>query len=232
MNNPDLKYLEKEINYEFKNKNNLKMAMTHSSYANEHRMNKLLNNERIEFLGDAVLELVTSEYLFLNFKTLPEGELTKLRASIVCEQSLAYCAKKINLGEFIMLGKGEESCGGRKKDSITSDTMEALIGAIFLDGGITNAKEFILKFILDDMEESQLFFDSKTILQEYLQSKHEKELTYELVGCDGPDHDRKYKVNAVLGDEIIGQGVGRSKKSAEQEAAYNAIKNLKFKNKG
>lgn len=223
----DYNVLESSIGYTFSDKKLLTMSMTHSSYANEHRINKLLNNERLEFLGDAVLEIVTSEFLYLKFPHLPEGRLTKLRASIVCEQSLYYCAREINLGQYILLGKGEERCGGRDKESIISDCLEALIGAIFLDGGFTNVKEFTLKFILNDIEEKQLFYDSKTILQEYVQSMHDNELTYELVSSNGPDHNKEFIVNAVLGGRIMGKGAGRSKKSAEQEAAYDAIKKIK-----
>ena len=226
MNELKQKDLEEKINYQFNNKKNIIMAMTHSSYANENKLKKIYNNERLEFLGDSVLEVVTSEFLYLNFKSLPEGELTKLRASIVCEQSLAHCARNINLNNYILLGKGEERCGGRDKNSIISDALEALIGAIYLDGGITSAKEFIYKFILLDIEDTQLFYDSKTILQEHVQAKHGHELSYELISSDGPDHNREFKINALLGDEIIGQGIGRSKKTAEQQAAYNALKNL------
>lgn len=218
---------EQLIKYKFKNRTILTLAMTHSSYANENRLTKLSNNERLEFLGDAVLEIIASEFLYINFPDIPEGELTKFRASIVCEQSLAYCARKIKLGQYILLGKGEERCGGRDKESIISDGLEALIGALYLDGGIATAKEFINHFILNDLEKKQLFYDSKTILQEYIQSKHTEELSYELVSSNGPDHNKTFIVNAVLSGNIIGQGEGRSKKSAEQEAAYNAIKKIR-----
>mgnify|MGYP003301422051 CR=1 FL=1 len=184
----NLNQLEEKIGYKFKNISLLKTAMTHSSYANEMHLPKHECNERFEFLGDAVLELVSSEFLFFNNSTMPEGELTKLRASMVCEPSLAFCARDIELGEFLMLGKGEEATGGRKRDSITSDAMEALIGAIYLDGGFANAKEFVQKFILTDIEKKQLFYDSKTILQEVVQGEHEQ-LSYVLLDEQGPDQD-------------------------------------------
>ena len=178
MENELLTELEQKIGYQFKDKGLLKHAMSHSSYANERHMGKLKSNERLEFLGDAVLELVTSEYLFHTYPTMPEGDATKMRASIVCEQTLAFCAKAIPLGDYILLGRGEEISGGRTRASITSDACEALIGAIYLDGGFTSAKEFICKFILNDLEHKKLFFDSKTILQERVQAHHDKVLHY------------------------------------------------------
>ena len=207
----------------FEDSSLLETAFTHTSYANEHRLLKISHNERLEFLGDAVLELTTSEYLFENYPEMPEGDATKTRASIVCEQSLAFCAKSIPLGDYILLGKGEELSGGRLRASITSDAFEALIGAIHLDGGFTSAKEFIAKFVLDDLEHKQLFFDSKTILQERIQAHHADTLHYELVGEEGPDHLKQFIVEARLGDRVIGRGVGRTKKAAEQEAAYHAL---------
>ena len=218
-----LKELEEKIGYTFHDKDLLEQAMRHSSYANEHHMGRLQSNERLEFLGDAVLELTTSEYLYEKFPEMPEGDATKTRASIVCEQSLAFCAKSIPLGDYILLGKGEELSGGRLRASITSDAFEALIGAIHLDGGFTSAKEFIAKFVLDDLEHKQLFFDSKTILQERIQAHHADTLHYELVGEEGPDHLKQFIVEARLGDRVIGRGVGRTKKAAEQEAAYHAL---------
>ena len=218
-----LKELEEKIGYTFHDKDLLEQAMRHSSYANEQHMGRLRSNERLEFLGDAVLELTTSEYLYEKFPEMPEGDATKTRASIVCEQSLAFCAKSIPLGDYILLGKGEELSGGRLRASITSDAFEALIGAIHLDGGFTSAKEFIAKFVLDDLEHKQLFFDSKTILQERIQAHHADTLHYELVGEEGPDHLKQFIVEARLGDRVIGRGVGRTKKAAEQEAAYHAL---------
>ena len=166
-----LTQLEKKIGYKFMNDKLLFQALTHSSYANEMKMNKEDNNERLEFLGDAVLELITSEYVYNKHQTLSEGDLTKIRASIVCEQTLSDCAKDMHIGDYLLLGKGEDSSGGRYRESILSDTLEAIIGAIYLDGGFTNAKEFINKNILSNIEERDLFFDSKTILQEIVQNE-------------------------------------------------------------
>ena len=224
-----LRELQDKIGYQFKDESLLKQALTHSSFANEQKINKLNNYERLEFLGDAVLELVSSEFLFNENKDMPEGQLTRLRASMVCEPALAYCARDIDLGSYILLGKGEEATGGRKRDSITSDVMEAVIGAIFLDGGIENAKEYIYHFILSDLENKILFLDSKTILQEEIQKKNTAQLRYELVGETGPDHDKQFSVEAYLDDELIGSGVGRTKKAAEQQAAYEALMKLKGK---
>ncbi|MDO4261249.1 MAG: ribonuclease III [Eubacteriales bacterium] len=215
--------LEEKIGYRFADKGLLRQAMSHSSYVNERHMGKLRSNERLEFLGDAVLELVTSEHLYRHFPQMPEGDATKMRASIVCEQTLAFCARAIPLGDYILLGRGEESSGGRARASITSDACEALIGAIYLDGGFTNAKDFICRFILNDLENKQLFFDSKTILQERIQAHHEESLHYELVGEEGPDHQKSFVVEAMLGEKVIGRGKGRTKKAAEQEAAYHAL---------
>ena len=154
------------IGYQFQTPGLLSQALTHSSYANEKHMKKGSDNERLEFLGDAVLEIVSSEFLYLNYPKLPEGDLTKMRASLVCEPTLAFCTRQLNLGDYLLLGKGEDMTGGRKRKSILSDALEAVIGAIYLDGGFASAKEFILKFILTDIEHKQLFYDSKTILQE------------------------------------------------------------------
>lgn len=230
-NNKRIEEFEKIIGYSFRNKSLISEALTHSSYANEHRLNYMSNNERLEFLGDAVLEISISEYLYNRYPDEPEGYLTKMRASIVCEPTLALCSKDIRLGEFLLLGKGEELTGGRERKSITSDAFEAVIGAIYLDGGFANAKEFIDKFILADIKDKQLFYDSKTILQEIVQAKGDKNLVYKLVGENGPDHNKQFKVNAMLGDEIVGKGIGRTKKAAEQEAAYNAIMTINKKDK-
>lgn len=219
---------EKKISYTFQNKNYLKQALTHSSYANEKHMNKFANNERLEFLGDAVLELVSSEFLFETHKDMHEGELTKLRASMVCEPTLAICAKEIELGKYLFLGKGEDATGGRERDSILSDALEATIGAIYLDGGFTSAKDFIGRFILNDIENKKLFYDSKTILQEIIQGMSKEMLHYELIGEEGPDHNKKFTVEALLGDKSLAVGSGRTKKAAEQAAAYQAI--IKMRN--
>lgn len=231
MTNMDMIYkFEKEIGYQFQNKKILRQALTHSSFSNEKRLDKLANNERLEFLGDAVLELVTSEFIYKKNDKMLEGDLTKLRASIVCEQTLSYCAREIHLGDYILLGKGEAATGGRERNSILSDALEAVIGGIYLDGGFTNAKEFISKYILSDIDNKQLFFDSKTILQEITQSRYKEVLRYELVSEEGPDHNKKFTVVAFIGEEELGTGVGRTKKSAEQEAAYQSILKLRSQN--
>ena len=222
-----LRELEKKIGYEFRDFSLLKRAMMHSSYTNEKNMPKYECNERLEFLGDAVLELVSSEFLFKESPKVSEGELTKTRASMVCEPSLAMCAADIGLGDYLLLGKGEEATGGRLRDSITSDAMEALIGAVYLDGGFTNAKEFIHRFVLTDLEDKKLFYDSKTILQEMMQAQGREPVAYRLVREDGPDHSKSFFVEAVIGKKVYGAGSGRSKKAAEQRAAYEAILRLK-----
>ena len=219
----DIKTFQKEIGYQFQNEHLLVQALTHSSYANEKHMKKLSDNERLEFLGDAVLEIISSDFLYKNYPQKPEGELTKLRASIVCEPTLALCTEAIHLGDYLYLGNGEDLTGGRKRKSILSDALEAVIGAIYLDGGFANAKEFIHRFILKDLENKKLFFDSKTILQERVQAHHDKVLHYELVGEEGPDHQKLFVVEARLGEKVIGRGKGRTKKAAEQEAAYHAL---------
>ena len=225
--NRQLKELEQKTEYEFQNKKLLSQAMTHSSYANEHHMDKSKCNERLEFLGDAVLEVVSSDFLYHKYKRLPEGDLTKLRASIVCEPTLALCAGDICLGEYLLLGKGEEATGGRERNSIVSDAMEALIGAIYLDAGFASAKEFIRKFILNDIEHKQLFYDSKTILQEMVQAMGENPLSYELIREDGPDHNKIFETRALVGETEVGRGTGRTKKAAESMAAYRGILKLR-----
>lgn len=222
----NVKELEEKIGYNFKDSHLLRHAVTHSSYVNEKHMKKADCNERLEFLGDAVLELISSEYLFFENQTMPEGELTKLRASMVCEKALAFCARDLELGSYLLLGKGEDATGGRFRESITSDALEALIGAIYLDGGFANAKEFILKYILNDLEGKRLFYDSKTILQEVIQEEHER-LVYELIGESGPDHDKSFTVEVRVDDKKISTGTGHTKKAAEQEAAYRALLLLK-----
>ena len=226
-----LEELQDKIGYRFQNTDLLKQALTHSSFANEQKINKLKDYERLEFLGDAVLELVSSEFLFRENPQMPEGQLTKLRASMVCEPALAYCAKDIDLGSYILLGRGEEYTGGRYRSSITSDVMEAIIGAIFLDGGIENAKKHIYRFSLSDLENKILFLDSKTILQEEIQKKKDAQLRYELIGESGPDHNKQFTVDAYLNDVLIGSGTGRTKKAAEQQAAYEALLKMKGKHR-
>lgn len=226
----NVKELEEKIGYNFKDSHLLRHAVTHSSYVNEKHMKKADCNERLEFLGDAVLELISSEYLFFENQTMPEGELTKLRASMVCEKALAFCARDLELGSYLLLGKGEDATGGRFRESITSDALEALIGAIYLDGGFANAKEFILKYILNDLEGKRLFYDSKTILQEIVQSNFKEPVSYELLGEKGPDHNKVFEVAVRIGDDRYGVGFGRTKKAAEQEAAYQSILALRKKN--
>ena len=201
--------------------------MRHSSYTNEKHLPKYQCNERLEFLGDAVLELVSSEYLFRESPKMPEGKMTTTRASMVCEPSLALCARDIALGDYLLLGKGEEATGGRKRDSITSDAMEALIGAVYLDGGFTSAKEFIYRFVLNDLEDKKLFYDSKTILQEMVQADLGGEIVYHLTGEKGPDHNKTFSVDVLIGGKVLGSGDGRTKKAAEQQAAYEAILKLR-----
>lgn len=223
----NLKKLETVIGYEFQNQRLLAHALTHSSYANEKHWDKTKCNERLEFLGDAVLELLSSDFLFRNYPTMPEGEMTKLRASLVCEPTLAFCAEAISLGDYLLLGKGEDLTGGRKRPSVVSDAMEAMIGAIYLDGGLANAKEFVHRFILNDIEHKQLFYDSKTILQEIVQAEYKGGLSYELIKEEGPDHNKTFEVCVKMGGRVIGRGTGRTKKAAEQVAAYHGICELK-----
>ena len=225
--NEQLKELEEKISYHFQDKHLLAQALTHSSYANEHRLDHNHCNERLEFLGDAVLEIVTSDFLYHKYTEKPEGDLTKIRASIVCEPTLAYCAEAINLGSYLFLGKGEDATGGRNRNSVVSDAMEAVIGAIYLDGGFASAKEYIHRFILNDIEHKQLFYDSKTILQEIVQSRQDGELSYEILKEEGPDHNKNFTVEARVNGKVMGQGSGHTKKAAEQAAAYQAIRVLR-----
>ena len=217
-----IKEFQEKIGYQFQQEGLLRQALTHSSYANEHRMKKLSDNERLEFLGDAVLEIVTSDFLYHEHTDVPEGELTRVRASIVCEQTLAFCTRALNLGDYLFLGKGEDQTGGRKRKSILSDAFEAIIGAIYLDGGFANAKEFIHRFVLNNVEHMQLFYDSKTILQELIQGKHEQ-LSYKLIDESGPDHDKQFTVAVLVDGERVSEGEGHTKKAAEQQAAYQAL---------
>ncbi|MDO4302767.1 MAG: ribonuclease III [Bacillota bacterium] len=219
-----LKELEEKIGYVFKKKELLKQALTHSSFSNEQKINKFENYERLEFLGDAVLELLSSQFFFENYPEMSEGEMTRLRSSMVCEPALAFCARDISLGQYILLGKGEESTGGRKRDSITSDVMEAVIGAIYLDGGFEQTDQFVKKYILSDLEDKQLFYDSKTILQEKVQ-KMGKSLVYVIVDESGPEHNKMFTVEARVDGKTLGKGQGRNRKSAEQKAAYQVLLN-------
>ncbi len=225
--NTDLASLEAKIQYTFNDKMLLRRALTHSSYINDQKLDKTMDYERTEFLGDAVLELVSSEYLFKKYPTKAEGEMTKLRASMVCEKSLAITAREIGLGEYIYFGRGEEKCGGRDRDSIIADVVEGIIGAIFLDSGIENAKSFINDYVLKDIEHKSLFYDCKTTLQELVQKEKNHELKYIVTSESGPDHNKIFEVQALLDGNVIGAGNGKSKKDAEQNAAYDAILAIK-----
>ena len=218
--------LEGKIGYTFQDKSLIKQALTHSSYANEMRIFKTGNYERLEFLGDAVLELVSSDFLFSKYPAMPEGQLSKLRASLVCEPALYIASKRIELQKYFLLGKGEESTGGRERESIACDIMEAVIGAIYRDSGIEEAKKYIFKFILDNIEQKKSFFDAKSTLQELAQSKLKQSLTYRVVYEVGPEHEKEFGVEALLGEQVVGAGKGRSKKLAEQHAAYEALLKL------
>lgn len=226
--NTNLDEFQNRIGYQFNDINMLKNALTHSSYANEIKLKKVSNNERLEFLGDAVLELTSSDYIYRN-NQMSEGEMSRLRASIVCEPTLAMCARSFGLQKYIMLGKGEELTGGRERDSIISDACEALIGSIYIDGGFANAKEFIEKFILNDLENKKLFYDSKTILQEVVQARG-LDVEYEQISEAGPEHDKTFVVSAKCSDLFHVQASGHTKKAAQQKAAYEALLLLKKRN--
>lgn len=230
LNHQSMEKLEDRIGYCFRDKDLLRQALTHSSFSNEQKIRKCSDYERLEFLGDAVLELVTSEYLFHLYREIPEGELTKMRASMVCEPALAYCARDLELGDYIRLGRGEESTGGRERDSIIADVVEAVIGAIFLDSGLEDAKVFINRFVLNDIENKQLFFDSKSNLQELAQGQIKEEVSYSLLDESGPEHSKSFTVEVRLGGKALAQGSGKTKKAAEQQAAYRAL--MKLRDKG
>lgn len=220
---PKTSALEDRIGYHFRNTYLLECALTHTSYANEQRVRRYEDYERLEFLGDAVLEMVSSDFLYREYPDRREGELTKIRASLVCEPALAYCARDLELDQFIRLGKGEEAGGGRHKDSIISDVCEAVIGAMYLDsGGIEVPRTFILRFILSDLEGKLLFYDAKSILQEVCQ-KDGHELSYSILDEKGPSHMPTYLAAAVIDGKQVSTGSGRSKKAAEQNAAYQAL---------
>ena len=223
----ELNELQESIGYHFENTNLLFQALTHSSYANEQKINKRGDYERLEFLGDAVLELVSSHYLYQKYPDKKEGEMTKMRASMVCEPALAYCASAIHLEKYLILGKGEEATGGRYRESIIADVMEAIIGAIYLDSGLEAAKAHIEKYILNNPEEKEIFYDSKSVLQEIVQRDNVGELRYEICGEKGPEHDKIFESAVYVGDKKLGEGSVRTKKAAEQKAAYQAILELK-----
>ena len=217
--------LQNKIGYQFKNPALLNEALTHSSYANEHKSQHIKYNERLEFLGDSVLSIVVSDYIYKNCPELPEGELTKLRASLVCEKSLYEFAKKIDLGKCLILSKGERNNGGADRPSILSDAFEALIAAIYIDGGITPASKHILNFVIPAIKNSKKkkINDYKTTLQEIIQKNPGEKLEYVLVKESGPDHNKHFVVEVHLNSNVIGKGGGRSKKEAEQQAAREAL---------
>lgn len=222
-----IKNLETAIGYRFGNISLLQNALTHSSYANEHWHNSLMSNERLEFLGDSVLGMVVATYLYTNFPDRPEGELTRMRADMVCEQALSAVADRIKLGDHLLLGHGEEQGGGRKRVSILADAVESVIAACFLDGGMDAAKGFIDRFILCDVPVTKLHnADYKTALQELVQKKKGQTLSYVLCGESGPDHDKRFEVEVRLNDVVVGRGTGSSKKRAEQNAARDAMESL------
>lgn len=229
MNPISLENFEKKINYIFKNKELLALAFTHSSYANENKKGKHENNERLEFLGDAVLDMVVSEYMYKTFPEMPEGELTKLRAGVVCEPSLAKLAREFDFGSYLLLGKGEESTGGRNRDSILADAFEAVIGAVCIDGGILVASSYIMSYMEQEIEQMKKSFrtiDCKTRLQEVIQKASKNPVTYAIIDEIGPDHDKIFVAEVYHDGEVLGKGEGKSKKEAEQSAAFDALEKL------
>ncbi len=219
--------LEAAIGYRFRNIALLQNALSHSSYANERWHNGLMSNERLEFLGDSVLGMLVAEFLYRSFPDRPEGELTRMRADMVCETTLAEIANRLKLGEYLLLGNGEEQGGGRTRYSILADAVESVIAACFLDGGMAAASAFVEKFVLVNVPTKRMHnADYKTALQELVQQKKNQVLSYRLVGESGPDHDKQFTVELTLNDEVVGTGVGSSKKRAEQAAAHAAIQKL------
>ncbi len=214
---------EKNLNYTFKNKELLETALTHSSYANEQRGGAVCN-ERLEFLGDSVLSIIVSDYLYNNF-SLPEGRLTKLRASLVCEKTLCRFSRSLQVGQFLKLGRGERATGGADRDSLLADAFEAILAAIYLDGGMEPAKKHVMRFVLEELRhmEHENFKDYKTELQEVIQRNPEENLHYVLTGQSGPDHNKQFTVEVRLNSNVIGVGTGHSKKAAEQAAACKAL---------
>ncbi|MBR4668254.1 MAG: ribonuclease III [Butyrivibrio sp.] len=225
----DISRFEQLIGYTFRDKQLLVQAFTHSSFVNEQKINKHPDYERLEFLSDAVLEMISSAYLFRKFPDKKEGEMSKMRASLVCEGALAFDAKVLDLKSYILLGKGEETTGGRDKESIIADVMEAVIGALFLDGGIEQSKRFIDSYILTNTDAVVMFGDSKSMLQEVAQGENLGEVRYEICGESGPEHDKIFEVRVYVGDKNLGEGTGKTKKAAEQKAASQALLVLKNK---
>lgn len=227
MLNYDESAIEQNIQYTFKNKALLKQAMSHSSFTNEMKRKGFENYERLEFLGDAVLELITSEFLFEKYKDSHEGDLTKLRASIVCEFTLSDISRKLKLGEYVLLGRGEAQTGGKDRNSILCDLFESVLGAIYLDGGMECARAYVTRFLLSDINHKTLYYDSKTTLQEMVQKDGKGEISYELLEESGPDHEKKFVVQVVIDGVPAARGSGKSKKDAQKMAAHNAILNIK-----
>ena len=226
----EMRELENALGYHFRNEALLREALRHSSYANEHRGEEAVSNERLEFLGDSVLGFVTAEFLFQEHHDAPEGELTRIRARLVCERSLYEVAKRIGLGQYLRLGRGEDAGGGRERPSILADATEAVIAVMYLDGGMEPASAFIHRMLLDGTEEQRIVEqrnDYKTLLQEIVQRKPNQRLYYRMAGESGPDHAKTFTIDVLLGDDVIGTGVGRSKKEAEQRAAQNALEQRK-----
>ena len=221
--------LEERLGYSFRNRALIETALTHSSYANENRASGIVCNERLEFLGDSVLGVTVADFLYRHFPDMPEGRMTRLRAELVCEQSLHRVALELHLGDYLRLGKGEEHNGGRKRASILSDAVEAVIAAMYLDAGMETAAGFIHRCLLDDVRaiETPTFTDYKTSLQELVQRHSGQVLSYELVGEEGPDHAKTFRVQVCLNGDPIGRGTGRTKKEAEQAAAANALEALR-----
>ena len=225
-----MKTLETKLGYQFQNPKLLDHALTHSSYANEHHLGSISSNERLEFLGDSVLGMIVADHLYRTFPDLPEGDLTRIRANLVCEGSLVLVAKEWDLGRYLKLGKGENACGGRSRPSILADAVEAVLAAVFLDGGLAHARDIIQRFLLDRMEQvNRASRDHKTYLQELVQRKSGQVLSYELIGESGPDHNKTFQMQVLLNGQPIGQGTGHSKKEAEQAAANAAIERLEGK---
>ena len=218
--------LESKLQYTFKDRTLLSEALNHSSYANEHRNEAVNSNERLEFLGDSVLGFVTAEFLFKTYGKLPEGDLTRIRAALVCEQSLYEVARNLELGRHLKLGKGEEAGGGRERQSILADATEAVFAAVYLDGGIEKASELIHRVLLSRVPAAEERRDYKTTLQEIVQRKSGQVLTYHMVGESGPDHNKTFVFEVRLNDVAVGQGSGHSKKEAEQEAARSALEQM------
>ena len=218
--------LENKIDYHFKDISLLKQALTHSSFVNEQKINKVQCYERVEYLGDAVLELVSSDYFFRNHPDENEGSLTKMRAAAVCEQALDITANDLELGSYMVFGRGERLSGGNKRASIVADCVEAMIGAIYLDSGLDEAKRFIMSFVLNNLDKKRLFYDAKSVLQEKVQMNKNAVLSYELVKEEGPEHDKVFTFDVKLDGKVIGTGCGKNKKGAQQQAAYNALLNI------